>query len=234
MPRLSWKAGGEWFGHAANAYTFSSLIPAGVLGVIGGALSTGVTWISHFGLFGWFVSGLLTFVISAIGFAVAARTRLWRLDARLREKLKEGSSPFDPMARVYQNQRLFLSDLIPPGRTTMTGRKFINCEIIGPGDVIAAIKSATASAFPVFQHNIFHNINFIQIAPGVVPFDVKVFFDCDFQGCDFYFLNLLFYERGPDSPWHWITPALPEALPPPDPAVVSELGEGGLSGKKEP
>jgi hypothetical protein len=55
----------------------------------------------------------------------------WRADARIKEHLSSDSSPFDPMAKVYENKRLFLKDLAPAGRRLVFGKTFINCEIIG-------------------------------------------------------------------------------------------------------
>lgn len=95
----------KWFSRGANAATFWTFVPAGLFSVVIGFASSGVTWINQFGAFGWLSSGLLAFVLASFGFAAIVRARLWLIDARYRSKLASGSSPFDPMATVYQNQR---------------------------------------------------------------------------------------------------------------------------------
>lgn len=103
----------------------------------------------------------------------------------------------------------------------MASRKFINCEIIGPGDIVVALKSLNAPMHPIFARNTFHNINCIQIDMSANPLNAIAFWDCDFDGCNFYSLNLLFYHRPIPSSWNWITspPTIPvPALAPPQPA----------------
>ena len=134
----------RWFGRIANAATFWQFAPPGFFALIGGYLA----WFSHFSALVWFASGVVTFVVTAFGFGVIARTKLWRLDAKHRERVGGDSSAFDPMAKVHQNKRLFLRDLAPLGRQIVSDKKFINCEIIGPGNVIAAVRSKDTLPFP--------------------------------------------------------------------------------------
>lgn len=148
------------------------------------------------------------------GRALLAKTRDWRADARIKERLTSDSSPFDPMQMVFQNKRLFLRDLAPPGRRIVTGKKFINCEIIGPGNLVVALRSSHDKPYPVFNGNTFWDVDCIQVVPDVPSANAIIFPDCDFDGCNFYHLNLLFLHRDdPDNSgnWNWITPRVPEA-----------------------
>lgn len=122
----------RWFARGADAIQFWTIAPAGILAAAGAYFSTGVAWISQFGAAGWFASGLVAFVLSAAGFALLAKSKLWRLEAVDRARLRAESSPFDPMAKVYEGKRLYLRDLAPVGRRQVIGKKFIDCEMIGP------------------------------------------------------------------------------------------------------
>ncbi len=209
----------RWFGRIANAATFWQFAPPGFFALIGGYLA----WFSHFSALVWFASGVVTFVVTAFGFGVIARTKLWRLDAKHRERVGGDSSAFDPMAKVHQNKRLFLRDLAPLGRQIVSDKKFINCEIIGPGNVIAAVRSKDTLPFPTFKNNRFNDVDCVQIVPDKPSNNAIYFFDCDFDGCQFYTLNLLFYNRLDES-WSWITPPpdpSPALLPSPKPVTAA-------------
>ncbi|WP_397603386.1 hypothetical protein [Sphingorhabdus sp.] len=82
------------------------------------------------------VAGLLSF---AVGRAFWMAARNWKLDAKIKDRLSSDSSPFDPMATVFENKRIFLKDLAPAGRRFVLKKKFINCEIIGPGNIVVAL-----------------------------------------------------------------------------------------------
>jgi hypothetical protein len=131
--------------------------------------------------------------------------RLMRATALSRERISSDSSPFDPMAHVFEGKRLHLRDLVPPGRRAINSRKFINCEIIGPGSIVVALRGSDGDPWPAFSKNVFWDVDMIQVVSTVTSNNATYFPDCSFEGCSFYNLNLLFYERvGAD--WHWITP----------------------------
>ena len=105
----------RWFSRGANAVSLWAVVP-GLIAAVSAYLSTGVSWINALGAWGWFMSGLGAFVLSAVAFALLARARLWRLEAKDRARVQGDSSPFDAMAKVYEGKRLYLRDLAPLGR----------------------------------------------------------------------------------------------------------------------
>jgi hypothetical protein len=204
MPKFSDK----WLSRAANLFTFSPLVPSGVLGVIGGALSTGVGWINQAGWWGWFTTGLTTFLIV---FAVWSgsllmfrRARFLRIETEARERTLGEGSPFDPMARVFENKRLYLRDLAPLGRKQVIAKKFINCEIIGPGTAILGLRSNEQHPFPKMTDCQTYDVDCVEIDAGKVSQLAIAFTDCDFEGCKFYHMTLLFISRENEN-LGWIT-----------------------------
>lgn len=195
----------KWLSRFANGLALYPFVPAGLLAVIAGYLSTGVSWISQFGAFGWFAAGFATFLLSSLAFAAFARARLWRIDAWHRARLLSDSSPFDPMASVYQDKRLFLRDLAPAGRNFVVGKTFINCEIIGPGTAKLATRSGEHKPWPVLSNNLMHYTDIVESDPEAKPENAVFFPDCSFQGCHFFSLTLLFDVREDGIGWNWIT-----------------------------
>lgn len=195
----------RWFARGANAISFWTILPAGVLAAVSAYLSTGVSWISAMGAWGWFMSGLVAFVLSALGFATIARTRLWRLEAKDRARIQGDSTPFDAMAKVYQDKRLYLRDLAPLGRRQVIGKTFINCEIIGPGTAVLGLRSSEHKQFPVFRDCLTFDVDCIQIDPNIESALAIAFPDCDFENCRFYHMTLLFTVRL-NNTLNWITP----------------------------
>lgn len=197
----------KWSTRGINAASAWALLPASVIAVLSAWLSTGVERIAALGAFGWFSAGLIGFFLSSVGFALISRTKLWRIESKRQAMLLGEGSAFDPMARVYENKRLYLKDLAPLGRNNVDRKKFVNCEIIGPGNIVVCLMAPGDTHYPQFAKNIYHDVDFIQIDLDRQTRNAIYFNGCDFDGCNFYTLNLLFYNRqawGENSPW--ITP----------------------------
>lgn len=186
---------GRALSRASEFVTFWTLVPSGTLAVISAYFSTGVGWINAFGAWGWFSSGLITFLVSSFSFAAISRTKLWRLDAKNRARIQGDSSLFDPMARVYENKRLYLRDLAPVGRQMVVNKKFIGCEIIGPGTAILGTRSSEQKPWPTMKDCNTFDVDCIQIDPSSNSRLAISFQDRDFDSCNFYHMTLLFWTR---------------------------------------
>lgn len=197
---MNWKTLGKWIWNNLGNITILGgwMVSAGILPFLI-SFNSGVTPIGY-GIAS--IGGLLSFALLR---ALWARARLWSLEAKHRELLASSSSPFDPMASVFQGKRIFLRDLVPAGRRFVQDKKFINCEIIGPGNVVVALNKSNGLA-SIFQSNIFHDVDCIQIVAEPQSLNAIYFPGCDFDGCQFFNINLLFYRRTNDN-WNWITPA---------------------------
>ncbi|AMK22577.1 hypothetical protein [Sphingobium sp. TKS] len=191
---------------ASSLFTFSgSIVPGTILGIVMAYLSQGVGLINQFGAFGWIACGLVTFLLTSMSFALFAKTQLWRVERRHRARLDGEGLDFDPMARVYQNKRLYLRDLAPLGRKRVNGKKFINCEIIGPGTAIIGMNTDPSKRMSVMSDCNTYDVDCIEIDPSSQSNLAIGFWDCDFEGCNFYHMTLLFMGRSNDT-LNWITP----------------------------
>ncbi|MGQ3289022.1 hypothetical protein [Sphingopyxis sp.] len=194
-----------WGSRIANAAALWPVVPAGIAGLIVGYLSTGVAIIAQYGAFGWISAGLLAFLVTSSALALLARTRLWRVEAKIRERIMGDSSQFDPMGRVFQNKRLYLRDLAPLGRREVIGKTFINCELIGPGTAIIGLRSSEQKPWPKMENTNTFDVDCIEYDMTVRSMLAIAFLDCDFSGCNFYHMTLLFARRENET-LHWITP----------------------------
>lgn len=189
-------------------------------------LSTGATLLQY-GIAA--VAGLIAFAVFRVCWNGA---RILKANAIARERLSSESSSFDPMAREFVDKRLFLRDLVPPGRRRLDGRKFLRCEIIGPGNIVVMLRSDETQPWPIFQHNIFNDVDMVQIAKAKLSNTAIYFPDCDFEHCHFFNVNLMFFERQNEN-WWWITPdpAQPTLLP--DGAATAAVAFDSLEAENE-
>ncbi|MDP3677107.1 MAG: hypothetical protein Q8R44_18725 [Novosphingobium sp.] len=151
----------------------------------------------------------LAVVVGVLSFAAFramwSRARLWKIQAIERERVAGESSPFDPMEQVYRDKRIYLRDLAPLGRKVVAQKKFFNCEIIGPGTAVIGLDSNPQQRRSFMRDCNTHDVDCIEIDPSVSSNLAISFWDCDFDGCNFYHMTLLFISRSNDT-LHWITP----------------------------
>jgi hypothetical protein len=140
---------------------------------------------------------------------VLARAKYLKVETVARERTIGDGSPFDPMARVFENKRLYLRDLAPLGRRAVNGKKFINCEIIGPGTAIIGMRSSETKPWPKMDNCHTDDVDCVQIAPTAQSRLAVSFLDCDFESCNFFQMTLLFYQRQNEN-LYWITPSADE------------------------
>ena len=200
-----------WYGRLGTFVGIYQAIPAGIVAAMSAYFSQSVGWIAALGPFGWLASGILAFLATSTGMWMLARSRLLRVEARTRERIAGDGSPFDPMERVYRNKRLYLRDLAPLGRKRVKDKKFINCEIIGPGTAIIGLDTDPSNARSIMRDCNTFDVDCIQIDTERVSHLAIGFWDCDFEGCDFYHMTLLFMHRSNET-LHWITPAFTPQL----------------------
>jgi hypothetical protein len=204
----------RWALRLYGVATVWSVVPPTIAAALVAYFSTPVDWISQFGWFGIIVSGLVGYAIAAFGMAQTAKARLNRMYAEHRAVIHgESSSSFDPLAKVYENKRLYLRDLAPVGRRFVKGKTFINCEIIGPGSAVLGTRSSEHMPFPSIRDSAAYDVDCIEIDPSKESMLAIGFPDCDFIGCQFFHMTLLSAQRDNDT-LHWITKDSRQALLP--------------------
>ena len=97
-------------------------------------------WIKAWGPAGIGAAGLLAALAAWVGLAWASRLRG---DAQLRlanataiEKWKEQVDTVNPLAKEFHTKRVKLSDLMHPVTSRVKGKRFIDCQIMGPANLL--------------------------------------------------------------------------------------------------
>lgn len=120
---------GYWHG------TYILLASSSIMGVISGWLSTSVEWISQFGVFGWWVAALLGALVTALFCLAIATVRYAWIHASSRREWAERVDDFNPLDKDFKNKRIKIQDLMHPISKRISGKRFYDCELIGPANV---------------------------------------------------------------------------------------------------
>jgi hypothetical protein len=203
----------RWGARGYGALNLWAVLPQSVVAVITAWASTGVHWMRDLGWFGIIMSGLIGYAVTAFGRAQTARMRVLRVEAKARELVAGESSPFDPMAHVYEGKRLYLRDLAPAGRRNIANKRFIDCEIIGPGVVMIGMQTDPNKPGLMRNSHTMDGVDVFEIDQTKESQQAIKFWDCDFDGCKFYHMSMLFTGRQNEG-LHWITKDSRQALLP--------------------
>ena len=125
---------------------------SGVLTAAGvtGWLSSAVEWISAYGAFGWWCAALAGALAAALVLLAVAWGRYAWIRGRTLHKWKNIVDNFNPMEDEFNKQRIRLADIANPFTMRISGKRFVNCDLIGPANII------------IMSHNNLFHIGFID------------------------------------------------------------------------
>lgn len=86
----------------------------------------------HYAPLSWVLAGFAGLVVSVVAFAVFSLAYGRWVRSRYNRRLYEKTGFVDPMAKTFEDKRIFLSEFCLPSDQFIEGKTFINCEIIGP------------------------------------------------------------------------------------------------------
>jgi hypothetical protein len=183
-----------------------------------GALVAWATWFA--GLFqpaapaSWIIAGVLGALAGSliVYLAVVARERLQIV--RLRNATLF-SSHINPLDTLFTTRRVRITDLAPPVGQVIDGKTFVDCDILGPANVMFQGCH--------FHHNTGEVVDALIVKLGASPTNGFGFRNCIFRQCRFYLVTFMVEERdyeqfngGAHAGLNWITnrPDAPVILPP--------------------
>ncbi|UJQ93741.1 hypothetical protein [Mariluticola halotolerans] len=89
----------------------------------------------------------------------------------------------NPLDETFSNERIFLNDFVLPSRPAIEKKNFMNCEIVGPANIILA--------FGTTIHDIKGGrLEAVRMDMNVSNFSGYVFRECVFRGCSFHRITL--------------------------------------------
>ena len=151
-----------------------------------GGLAAATDVFTTYAPWSWFGAAMT----GAVGFQFIKVGRSWSKEkaenARRIANLQEPKGQINPLDETFERKRVFLSDLTPSIGSTVKGKRFIDCEIVGPG-VILFYKNVTN----INAH--FGNCDFVRLAQGptVQIQNLLAFEDCLFQNCSMIEMTIL-------------------------------------------
>ena len=103
---------------------------------------------------------------------------------RYDSKLLARGGGVDPLAKTFENKRIYLNEFALPSKPTIESKTFIDCEIIGPANIVLISgNSVTDHRLPVCDA--------LVIADGAEPSNGYSFRNCTFKGCSFVRITLM-------------------------------------------
>jgi hypothetical protein len=125
-------------------------------------------------MFAAFVGAGLAALIYQLGISAHRQLIRNRYDAKL---LANGGA-IDPLAKTFESKRIYLNEFALPSKPLIEGKTFIECELIGPANVVLVSgNTVTDQQLPICDA--------ILIAEGADPSNGYVFRNCIFRNCSF-------------------------------------------------
>lgn len=190
-----------------------------------------MAWLAHisdiinsWGPVGWggigIASGASIYIATTLGYWLYASAKSRRMAARFQERVLS-TALINPLARTFTNQRIKVHDLCPPIGGAIRDKVFVDCEIVGPANVLFLSCNLSNNGGEGVDGSITKN--------GVLPKNGVAFINCSFSGCKFYLMTFMVPEELYYSfslyNWtgiNWLT-SVPEPLLPFNQAVTPEL-----------
>jgi hypothetical protein len=169
--------------------------------------------LSQFAPFSYVVAGLLGSWIVSSGYwlIASARTRWVRTKYDNTMMLRGGL--IDPLAKTFESKRIYLSEFVLPSHPIIEGKTFIDCEIIGPANLMLISGNNVAD-------NRLPHCDALALAPNDVPHNRIMLSNCVFRSCSFqrvtFFISAEEFPLVKNIDWlRWIgnTPGKTGSLP---------------------
>ena len=120
---------GYWYG------AYSVLAGGSVVGLTAGWIASYSSWMKKFGAIGWFMTGLISFLLFALAALCLAAARQKWVSTSVTLRWNEKVDNFNPLERDFQRKRMKFHDLASPMGRNVTGKRIRDCELIGPANV---------------------------------------------------------------------------------------------------
>lgn len=130
----------KWLDRTESRISLASFIWMGsgmiTLGGIGAYVGILTSWINAYGAFGWLCSALFLMFSSALLVLLIAHVRLKWNTASATRKWQEEVSYINPLETEFSKKRINIQDLAHPITNKISDKKFTNCQLIGPANII--------------------------------------------------------------------------------------------------
>ena len=157
---------------------------------------------SAYAPFSWVSAGICGgFIVSAAYWLFASSRAKW-VRTKYDNTMMLRGGMVDPLAKTFEAKRIYLSEFVLPSHPLVEGKTFIDCEIIGPANVLLVSGNSIAEGRSP-------SCDAVALRDGDVPINGVFLRNCTFRGCSFQRVTFLISEQeidpNRDINWlHWI------------------------------
>lgn len=151
----------------------------------------------------WIIAGMGGFLVFCIGYFFASLARRWAIRSKYDDRAMSKGSFVNPTERVFEKQRIFLNDFALPSNPFIQGKTFIDCEIIGPSNILLAAGNN-------IKEPMLPDCDAAVLPPETQIHNSYSFVGCTFQRCSFqritFFVSAQEYQGAKHLDWlRWVT-----------------------------
>ncbi|MBK6897670.1 MAG: hypothetical protein IPH06_13890 [Alphaproteobacteria bacterium] len=136
--------------------------------------------------FSYGLAFLIGFVFYSLGWYIWGQYRISVAKSRILELSVGPKSSINPLNNHFENQRIYISDFFVPYDPVIKGKTFLNCEIMGPFNII--IPQGGRGTFDGVD---FYECDFIEAKPNAFAHVGIGLFDVSFKNCKFYKFTII-------------------------------------------
>lgn len=188
---------------ALGTFVWQAAIPAGSF-----ALPAWATWVtgvfSEYAPLTWVIAGFVGFFAYSMIVFIHGAGRSRSVRSRYDASFLRETGGVDPLAKVFEDKRIFLNDFVLPSHAFVEDRTFVNCEIVGPANMYFEFGNGVDNVKP-------HPVDAVALN-GERRFSNGVTFrNCRFRGCTFHRITIFLHpseiETAKGADWlNWISP----------------------------
>lgn len=147
----------------------------------------------------WIFGGFAGLLFAGISFALFAWGRVKWVRANIDSLMSGKGAWVDPLAKSYEDRRIYLGALCLPSFPLLENKTFINCEIIGPANIV-----------PEYGNNIqeprYPICDAVLLRQDHKLFNAVILRNCTFRNCSFQQITFLvpFTERQTMGNWDFL------------------------------
>jgi hypothetical protein len=169
---------------------------AGAWGTLGGTTISGIVvgWVAYatkilkpYAPVSWVLAAFVGAIFFCLVLLLAMQIWNASIRATASRRFYESGERINPTQNVFQAVRVKISDLTPPVGQKITGKTFVDCEIVGPSNIV--LSGTTRLTDSGFDH-----LDCIILNGHVPVFNGVEFNNCSFLRCNFFLISVLVPE----------------------------------------
>ncbi|WP_439470948.1 hypothetical protein [Brevundimonas sp.] len=158
--------------------------------------------LSAYAPFSWVGAGICGGLVVSVSYWLFASSRAKWVRTKYDNTMMLRGGMVDPLAKTFEAKRIYLSEFVLPSHPVIEGKTFIDCEIIGPSNVLLVSGNSVAEGRSP-------HCDAIALRDGDLPINGIFLRNCTFRGCSFLRVTFLISEQeietNRDVNWlHWI------------------------------